>query len=91
MDNPSYYTNVAFGEAVGCHHSMASRIVNGKRLPSVELMERISAAYGVSMEEMLDARRKGAPSFGRLMQRRIVREMDRQAAAARRGDQKVSA
>jgi transcriptional regulator with XRE-family HTH domain len=79
----STYTNVAFGEAVGCHHSMASRIVNGKRLPSIELMERIAASYDVSMDEMLDARRKGAAAFGRLMQRKIVRAVNNQ--------QKVSA
>lgn len=74
---PGGYNNRLFGEAIGCTHSTASRIVNGNRLPSLELVHRISEVFGVPMQELLTARRKGLPSFGELMQRRVVRPANR--------------
>lgn len=71
--------NVAFGQAVGCHHSMASRILNGKRLPSADLMARIAAAYNLDLNELHKARAKGAPAFGAYLQRTVIRPANRAA------------
>lgn len=38
-------TNQEFGARVGITHSAASRLRNGQRLPSIELMEKIAAAF----------------------------------------------
>lgn len=76
------YTNRELGEAIGCHHSMASRIVTGQRLPSIDLIDKISTAFGIPMKPLLDARKKGAAEFGSLMQRKIVRPANASAKKA---------
>ena len=78
---PGGYTNKAFGETVGCSHSMASRVVTGKRTPSVDLIETISEKYGIPMSALLAARKKGSEAFGELMQKKVVRPAN---AAAKR-------
>lgn len=62
-------TNEDFGKAVGCSHSMASRLRAGKRLPSASLMERIGTVFGIPADEMLRAHKRGADSFGRLIRK----------------------
>lgn len=57
-------TNERFGELAGCHYSMASRIRNGDRLPSRELLGRIIAAFNLDPSEALSASLKGARHFG---------------------------
>lgn len=65
-------TNKELGDAIGIHHSMASRIRNGKRLPGVDTIGRISAVYGIPEKRLLDARKKGEEAFGRLITKEIV-------------------
>lgn len=65
-------TNREFGDAVGIHHSMASRIRNGKRLPGIDTIGRIAEVYGIPEKRLLDARKKGEEAFGRLIQKEIV-------------------
>jgi transcriptional regulator with XRE-family HTH domain len=70
---PNGYTNEELGDSIGCSHSMASRIVSGKRMPSVDLIEKIGVVYGIPINTLLAARRKGVEAFGELMQVKIVR------------------
>lgn len=56
-------TNNEFGDRVGCDFTMASRLRNGERLPSRELLERIVAAYGLDGNEALAATRAGRSAF----------------------------
>lgn len=63
-------TNEAFGQKVGCHHSMASRLRSGKRLPGVVLMSRISKAFGVPLDDLMKAHQKGPKAFAALLKRR---------------------
>lgn len=79
---PEGYTNMQFGQLVGCSHSMASRVVNGKRVPGIEAIEKISEVFGIPLQTLLDARRKGAEEFGKLMQKRVVRPADVSAKRA---------
>lgn len=77
------YTNRELGEAIGCSHSMASRIVTGQRMPSIDLIEKISETFGIPIKTLLDARKKSDVAFGELMQRKVVRPAN--AAAKRVG------
>lgn len=56
-------TNEEFGSKVGCDFTMASRLRNGQRLPSRELLERIVTAYGLDANEALRASAGGHASF----------------------------
>lgn len=78
---PGGYTNQAFGDTIGCSHSMASRMVNGKRIPSLDLIQTISEKYGIPLTSLVNARKKGGEAFGELLQRKIVRPAN---AAAKR-------
>ena len=40
-------------ETIGISESVMARIVNGKKMPSVEKLIRISNALGVTMDELL--------------------------------------
>lgn len=64
-------TNQEFADAIGCHHSMASRLRSGSRLPSIDLMERISQEFQIPITELLSARREGAEEFGRVLRDRV--------------------
>lgn len=68
---PVPLTNKEFGEAVGIHHSMASRIRGGKRVPGTDAIQRISDAYGIPVATLMKARQKGPAAFGRLVSREI--------------------
>lgn len=63
-------TNEAFGKKVGCHHSMASRLRSGKRLPGVALMGRISKAFSIPLEDLMKAHQKGGVAFAKLLAKR---------------------
>ncbi len=64
-------TNDEFGRAVKCDFTMASRLRNGERLPSRELMERIVAAYGLDANEALSASRKGGKAFSAYLRKNV--------------------
>lgn len=57
-------TNREFGTAVRCSDTMASRMRNGQRLPSVDMLARIVAAFDLDASEAVahatSARRWGA-------------------------------
>lgn len=64
-------TNQQFGERIGCHHSMASRIRAGKRMPGPNLIQRISEEYGIPLKQLMDARKRGEEAMGSLIRRKI--------------------
>lgn len=47
-------TNQEFANAVGCSTTMASRMRNGKRAPSVATLRACIAAFDLDFEEALD-------------------------------------
>lgn len=63
-------TNPEFARRVGCHFTMASRLLNGHRLPGIDLMERISAEFEIPIEDLLAARRDGAAAMAALLRER---------------------
>lgn len=69
-------TNEQFAQKVGIHHSMASRIRSGDRLPSLPVIDRISKEYGIGMSTLVAARLQGSEAFSALVRRRIFGERD---------------
>lgn len=74
-------TNNEFAEILGCHHSMASRIRSGERLPGANRLRAISLALDVSLDELLGAYEDGPEEFGKLIRSRI-RSLSKAAASA---------
>lgn len=62
-------TNAEWGKAVGCSHSMASRLRRGKRLPSVALLGRIAKEFDIPEGELLRAHGRGPESFARVLKK----------------------
>ncbi len=64
-------TNMEIGDRLGIHHSMASRLRHGQRLPSADLQDRISVEFGVSLDELGRHRRLGAVALGRFLHEKV--------------------
>lgn len=64
-------TNEQFGERVGVHFTMASRLRNGMRLPSVGTLRRIVKEFDLDVNEALGAHGKGSAEFGRYLRKRV--------------------
>lgn len=69
-------TNQEFGDRVGCHHSMASRLRSGKRLPGVDMMVRISEEFAIPIKELVHARQQGREAMGELLRKRAFKSDD---------------
>ena len=64
-------TNEQFGEKVGVHFTMASRLRNGMRLPSVTTLRKIVDEYGLDLNEAVSAHQKGSAEFGRFLREKV--------------------
>lgn len=64
-------TNEEFGNRVGCDFTMASRLKNGRRLPSRDLLSRIVEAYGLDATEALAASSAGKEAFAAFLDRHV--------------------
>lgn len=64
-------TNEAFAQATGCTFTMASRLRNGRRLPSAALLIRIMDAYDLDAEEILLAHQGGPEIFGQYIRKMV--------------------
>lgn len=73
-------TNDQLGERLGVSHAMASRLRNGRRLPSVKVMDAIHREFGIPVDELHQAYLAGSEVFGRLLTRAITAPVDRAAA-----------
>lgn len=71
MSMQTITTNQEFADRIGCHFTMASRLLNGQRFPSLALMQRIHDEYGISMSAMLKARTQSTEVFGVLLRAKI--------------------
>lgn len=86
----AHITNEEFGAKVGCDFTMASRLRNGKRLPSRELLESIVNVYHLDANEALAATRAGREAFATYLDRTVfnppARELDQDDVVERDGD-----
>lgn len=65
------FTNQEFAQRVGIDHTHASRLRNGQRLPSADLLHRIHLAFDIPLDRLHKARNDGADAFGRLLRSRV--------------------
>lgn len=64
-------TNEQVAKKLGITHSYASRLRNGKRVPSADVLDRFCRVYGVGHSEAHRARGKGPEAFGRLFRKHV--------------------
>ena len=64
-------TNTEFARKVGVHFTMASRMRNGQRLPSVKTLTKISTEYEIPLATLIEAYGAGAGSFSALLRDRV--------------------
>lgn len=67
-------TNLDFSEKIGVHFSMASKLRNGHRAPSLATVIAIKDAYGLPADELLEAARGGPQTFGEYLRSHIFDE-----------------
>lgn len=67
-------SNTDFARRVGIHYTMASRIRNGKRMPSSATLSRIQTSFGVQgdlLKSMMAALDEGQSAFGAWVQEHL--------------------
>lgn len=64
-------SNAQFAKAVNAHYTMASRLRNGQRMPSVSMLNRIIEAYHLDAAETLAAYAAGPAQFGRYLREQV--------------------
>lgn len=64
-------TNDELAEALGISFTMASRLRNGKRFPSIAVMRKIQQEFGIPLEEQVSIRERGLDAWGEFMRARI--------------------
>lgn len=65
-------SNREFGEPLGISISMASRIRQGKRLPSTHVLNEIAKRYKLPLEDLHAAYEKGADEFGHYIRKNCL-------------------
>lgn len=68
---PTPISNAALGERLGVTKSMASRIRNGKRLPSAVTLARIADEFKIPVARLVAARNEGPAAFKTLLATKI--------------------
>lgn len=69
-------SNNEFARAVGCHYTLSSRLRNGHRRPSVDMLNRIKHAYDLDADELLKAFEDGPKEFSKFLRERIFEASD---------------
>ena len=64
-------TNEEFGNRVGCHYSMASRLRSGDRMPGGPLLGRIQRAFDLDTDELLSAYVAGPVVFSAYLRNHV--------------------
>jgi transcriptional regulator with XRE-family HTH domain len=67
-------TNTEFADKIGLHHTMASRLRNGERSPSIQTFIAVKRAYGLTCEQVdawLDAIARGNEASGVWLRKEI--------------------
>jgi transcriptional regulator with XRE-family HTH domain len=69
-------SNNEFAKAVGCHYTLSSRLRNGHRRPSVEMLNRIRKAYDLDADDLLSAYEAGPEDFAQYLRRHVFEATD---------------
>jgi transcriptional regulator with XRE-family HTH domain len=64
-------TNEEFASRVGCHFTMASRMRNGHRLPSVRTLIKISSEFDLKMDDLTSAYSAGPVTFSEFLRENV--------------------
>ena len=72
-------TNKQFGQKIGVDFSIASRLRNGKRLPTVKQLWRLSHVFKLPTKALVDACAVGPEAFGEYLRTHIKGLEDEQA------------
>jgi transcriptional regulator with XRE-family HTH domain len=67
-------TNFDFAAKVGCHHTMASRLRNGERSPSIQMFILVARAFNLDCQarsDWLDAIAQGSVESGRWLRENV--------------------
>lgn len=70
-------SNKGFADMVHCSVSMASRLRNGSRLPSLELIGRIAESFGLDEIELIAQYRNGRRAFSKYLRGEVFGPADR--------------
>lgn len=73
-------TNSSFAAQVGCHHTMASRLRNGKRLPSLSMFATICETFDLDTDDALSAYKQGPDAFGAFLRATVFSRIPSAAA-----------
>ena len=65
-----------FAKAVGCHYTLSSRLRNGHRRPSVDMLNRIRKAYHLDADDILKAYEAGPKEFSKFLRENIFEASD---------------
>lgn len=71
MSKAQHMTNAEVADRIGCHHSMASRVRSGARVPGLSLLSRICVAFAIPIDKAVAAAEKGGDHFARLMRKYV--------------------
>lgn len=66
-------TNEEFAEKVGIDYTTASRLRNGRRLPSGQLLVRIHDEFRIPWQRLMEAYAKGPAVFSELLGRVVFK------------------
>lgn len=69
-------SNNEFAKAVGCHYTLSSRLRNGHRRPSVDMLNRIRKAYHLPADEVLSAFEEGPEEFSKYLRDHVFEATD---------------
>ena len=62
-------SNRALGDAIGVSPSMASRLRNGKRLPSLRVLTVLADYLELDLFKLTNAHTQGAEAFGKIIRK----------------------
>lgn len=72
MPGVAVLTNREFGDRIGVSPSMASRIRNGDRLPSLRVLQAIHEEFGTPVDKLLGEASQGPEQFGQLVRTELA-------------------
>jgi ribosome-binding protein aMBF1 (putative translation factor) len=74
-------SNVEVGRRIGLHHTSVSRVRSADRVPSLEVMSKIAAEFGWSLDDQAAAKAAGRPTYARQFELVIKAKHDREQQA----------
>lgn len=76
-------TNSELAAKIGVDRTLASRLRNGKRSPSKEVIWRIARAFDFPTADIVDATHRGPEAFGKWFSSKLPGEAERQTTLGR--------